>query len=124
MHLMVVKKVVASYGTFSDGKQWKDFDAAFLEFCEEARNVRFTLSTNGMNPFGDLSSSHSTWQVVLTIYSLAPYLHDKRRYLMLTMLISRPRQPANDIDMFLEPLMEDIKIQLHLGVEMVDGSYT
>jgi hypothetical protein len=26
------------------------------------------------------------------------------------MLISVPRQPSNDIDMFLEPLMEDMKI--------------
>jgi hypothetical protein len=56
----------------SDGKQWKDFNDTFLEFGEEARNVRFTLSTDGMNPFGDLSSSHNTWPVILTIYNLPP----------------------------------------------------
>jgi len=45
----------------SNGKQWKRFDAKFPnEFGDEARNVRFTLSTDGMNPFGDLSSSHNT----------------------------------------------------------------
>jgi hypothetical protein len=45
----------------SDGTQWKCFDAKFLkEFGDEARNVRFMLSTDGMNPFGDLSNSHST----------------------------------------------------------------
>jgi hypothetical protein len=44
----------------------------FLEFGEEARNVMVALSTDGMNPFGDLSSSHSTWLVILTIYNLPP----------------------------------------------------
>ena len=44
----------------SDGKQWKSFNAKFTkEFGDEARNVRFALSTDEMNPFGDLSS-HST----------------------------------------------------------------
>ena len=44
----------------ADGKQWKHFDAKFQkEFGNEARNVRFALSTDGMNPFGDLSSSES-----------------------------------------------------------------
>jgi hypothetical protein len=54
----------------SDGKRWKCFNAKFpKEFGDKARNVRFVLSTDGMNPFGDLSSSHSTWPVILTIYN-------------------------------------------------------
>ena len=56
----------------SDGKQWKDFNATFLEFGKETRNVRFALSTDEMNLFGDLSSSHNTWPVILTIYNLPP----------------------------------------------------
>ena len=58
----------------SKGKQWKDFNAMFSEFGKEAWNVRFALSTDGMNSFGDLSSSHNTWPVILTIYSLPPWL--------------------------------------------------
>ena len=59
----------------SDGNQWKRFDAKYAkQFGDEARNVRFPLSTDGMNPFGDLSSSHSTWPVILTIYNLPLYL--------------------------------------------------
>jgi hypothetical protein len=71
----------------SDGQQWKDFDKAYLEFRDEPRHVRFMLSTDGMNPFGELSSSHNTWPIVLSIYNLPPYVCLKRRYLMLTMLI-------------------------------------
>lgn len=75
----------------SDGKQWKDFNTAYPEFGKEPRHVRFTLSTDGMNPFGELSSSHSTWPVILTIYNLPHWVCQKRRYLMLTMLISGPK---------------------------------
>jgi hypothetical protein len=75
-----------------------------------------------MNPFGDLSSSHSTWPVILTIYNLPPWLCHKRRYLLLTYVICRPKQPGNDIDVFLEPLMEDMKILWEDGVKMMDAS--
>jgi hypothetical protein len=38
------------------------------------------------------------------------------------MIISRPRQPDNDIDVFLELLMEDMKILWKKGVNMMDVS--
>ena len=41
---------------------------------------------------------------------------------MLTMLISGPKQPGNDIDVFLEPFMEEMKILFDVGVQMVDAS--
>ena len=85
------------------------------------RNVRFALSTDGMNTFSDLSSSHSTLPVILTFYNLPPYLCLKRRYLLLTMLISGPKQPGNDIYVFLEPLMEDMKMLWEEGVKMMDA---
>nr|XP_015637476.1 uncharacterized protein LOC107280832 [Oryza sativa Japonica Group] len=66
----------------ADAHQWINFDAQYREFAKDPRNIRFALSTVGVNPFGDISSSHSTWQ--------------------------GPHQPGIDIDVFLEPLLEDI----------------
>jgi hypothetical protein len=106
----------------SDGKQWKDFNAMFLEFGKEAWNIRFVLSTDRMNPFSDLSSSHNTWPVTLTIYNLPPWLCQKHRYLLLTMVIFGLRQPRNDIDVFMELLMEDMKILWEKGVKKMDAS--
>jgi hypothetical protein len=107
----------------SNGKQWKRFNAKFpKEFGDEARNVRFTLSTDGMNLFGDLSSPHSTWPIILTIYELPPWLCQKRRYFLLTYIISRPKQPRNDINVLLELLMEDIEILWEDRVKMMDAS--
>ena len=45
----------------SDARQWKEFnDKYYHEFGNDQRNVRFALSTDGMNPFGERSSTHST----------------------------------------------------------------
>ena len=41
---------------------------------------------------------------------------------MLTMLISRLKQLGNDIDVFLEPFMDDMKILFDVGVKMIDVS--
>jgi hypothetical protein len=43
----------------SDARQWRTFDSKNKEFREEKRNIRFTLSIDGMNPFGERSSTHS-----------------------------------------------------------------
>jgi hypothetical protein len=73
-----------------------------------------------MNPFAERSSKHSTWPVILTIYNLPPWLMQKRKYLLLTILISGPTQPGVDMDVFLEPLMEDMKILWETGVQILD----
>jgi len=104
----------------ADGQQWKDFNENYKDFAKEPRNVRFALSTDGMNPFAERSSKHSTWPVILTIYNLPPWLMQKRKYLLLTILISGPTQPGVDMDVFLEPLMEDMKILWETGVKMLD----
>jgi len=104
----------------ADGKQWQDFNENHQDFTSEPRNVRFALSTDGMNPFVERSSKHSTWPVILTIYNLPPWLMQKRKYLLLTILISRSVQPGVNIDVFLEPLMEEMKMLWIQGVQMMD----
>ena len=105
----------------ADSPQWRKIDFDYPEFGEEARNLRLVLSTDGMNPHGNQRSSHSTWPVILMIYNLPPWLCMKRKYMMLTMLISGPKQPGNDIDVYLRPFIDDMKVLWHIGVEVYDG---
>ena len=44
----------------ADATQWKNFDLKYRDFSEEPRNIRFALSTDGVNPFGQMRSPHST----------------------------------------------------------------
>ncbi|KAK1630450.1 hypothetical protein QYE76_004765 [Lolium multiflorum] len=92
----------------ADGTQWRKIDREFKDFAADARNIRFGLSTDGMNPFGEQSSSHSTWPVTLCIYNLPPWLCMKRKFIMMPVLIQGPKQPDNDIDVYLRPLVDEV----------------
>ena len=92
----------------ADGSQWRKVDRTFPTFTNDARNIRFGLSTNGMNPFGEQSSVHSTWPVTLCIYNLPLWLCMKRKFIMMPVLIPGPKQPGNDIDVYLKPLIDDL----------------
>jgi hypothetical protein len=94
----------------ADGSEWRAIDREFLEFANKARNLRFALSTDGMNPFGEQSTSHSTWPVTLCIYNLPPWLCMKQKFIMMPILIQGPRQPGNDIDVYLKPLVEELLV--------------
>jgi hypothetical protein len=85
----------------ADGRQWKQFDLAHQEdFSNEPRNTRFGLSTDGMKTFREMRNPHSTWTVIMYIFNLPPWLCHKRKYLLLTTLVSGPKQAGNDIDIF------------------------
>jgi hypothetical protein len=55
----------------ADAAQWGNINTHFPWF-DDARSIRFTMSTDGVNPFGNPSSTHSTWPVVLSLYNLPP----------------------------------------------------
>ena len=81
----------------------------------------FGLSTNRMNPFNERMSDHNTWLVILTMYNIPTWLCQKRKYLLLTILISGPKQLGIDIDVFLEPLMQEIERPWRHGELMYDA---
>jgi Transposase family tnp2 len=42
------------------------------------------------------------------VFIIFPWLCMKRKYIILSLLISGPKQPGNDIDVYLAPLLEDL----------------
>ena len=92
----------------ADGSQWRNVDRQFLDFDSDPRNIRFGLSTDGMNPFGEWGSSHSTWPVTLCMFNLPSWLCMKRKYILMPALIQGPKQPGNDIDVYLRLLVDEL----------------
>jgi len=91
-------------------------DSKFFKFECDVRNLRLGLSSDGMNQHDNMSSTHNT----LTIYNLPPWLCIEHTFIMLSLLISGLRQPENDIDGYLAPLIEDLKITWEENVEVFD----
>ncbi|KAJ9551365.1 hypothetical protein OSB04_015410 [Centaurea solstitialis] len=105
-----------------DGSSWKEFDMKYPNFSKEPRNVRLGLAADGFNPFGNMSSAHSTWPVVVTTYNLPPWLCMKESSFMLTLLIPGPNSPGKDMDVFLRPLVEELKHLWNTGVRTKDAA--
>ena len=62
----------------ADGSQWRNVDREFPDFDMDPRNIKFGLSTDAMNPFGEQGSSYSTWPVTLCMFNLPSWLCMKR----------------------------------------------
>jgi hypothetical protein len=73
-----------------------------------------------MNPLGKNRTVHSTWPVILMMYNLPIWLCHKTKYLIFSILIQGPKQVDTDIDVFLEPLMEDMTKLWNKGARMWD----
>jgi hypothetical protein len=92
----------------ANATQWRNIDSQNPEFAINPRNIRIIMSTDGMNSFIN-SSTHSTWSIVLMILKLPPWLCNKRKFIMMTGLISGAQPPGNDIDIYFRPMVEDLK---------------
>ncbi|XP_023752225.2 uncharacterized protein LOC111900576 [Lactuca sativa] len=103
-----------------DGEHWQDFDKKYPDFSSEPRNVRLGLSADRFNPFGNMCNPHSTWPVILTIYNLPPWLCMKESSFVLTFLIPGPKAPGKDMDVFLIPLVEELKHLWNSGIRIKD----
>ena len=47
-----------------DSFQWKKINRLYPNFGKKTRNLRLGLALDGMNPYGSLSTQHSSWLVL------------------------------------------------------------
>ncbi|TYK27801.1 gag/pol protein [Cucumis melo var. makuwa] len=76
----------------ADSPAWKLLDFKWPNFGYEPKNLRLELSTDGVNPHGDMSSKYR-WS----------------------------KKPGDDICTYLAPLIEDLKLSWKNGVECYDA---
>ena len=103
-------------------------DSKWPDFGQESKNLCLALSTDGVNPqtllvnpHSTLSSTYSCWPVMSVIYNLPPWICIKRKFIRLSLLISGPIQSGNDLDVYLAPLIDDLKSLWTVGVETYDA---
>ncbi|KAG5547799.1 hypothetical protein RHGRI_013476 [Rhododendron griersonianum] len=106
----------------ADGDEWKEFDIQHPEFALEPRNVRLGIAVDGFNPFGNMDNSYSIWPVILIPYNLPPWLIMKEPFLMLSLLIPGDKQPGIDIDVYMQPLKDELKELWNNGALTYDAS--
>nr|GEV66541.1 hypothetical protein [Tanacetum cinerariifolium] len=92
----------------SDGEVWKHFDRTHPSFAVEPRNCRLGLYADGFSPFGISTNNYSCCSVIVTPYNLSPWMCIKIPYMFLTIIIPGPHSLKRSIDMFLEPLIDEL----------------
>nr|XP_027122350.1 uncharacterized protein LOC113739326 [Coffea arabica] len=90
--------------------------------CETCNELRLGLASDGFNPFNNMSSTHSTWPVVLIPYNLPLWMCMKQPYFMLSLLIPGPSSPGNNIDVYLQPLVKELTELWDFGIQTYDAS--
>jgi len=103
-----------------DSKAWAHINSTWLEFAKELDNLRPGLALNGVNQFGNQSSTWSTWPIFILNYNLPPWVTTKKFFLMLALLIPGKKSVKNrNIDVYLAPLLEESQL-LWKGVYVWD----
>ncbi|KAL0433367.1 UNVERIFIED_CONTAM: hypothetical protein Slati_2671000 [Sesamum latifolium] len=93
----------------------------YLNFAEEPRNVRLGLCTDGFVPHGQYDRTYSCWIVILTGYNSPRCICMSSEYMFL-MVIPGPSNSKRLIDMYLEPLIEELLQLWYVGVQMHDNA--
>ncbi|CAK8541872.1 unnamed protein product [Lathyrus sativus] len=74
------------------------------------RNVRLGLCSDGFTPYVQASTiAYSRWPVIVTPYNLPPEMCMTKPYMFLTCLIPGLSSPKAGIDVYLQPLVDDLK---------------
>ena len=104
----------------ADSKAWKHVDNKYGWFAKEARNIRLGLASDGFNPFGMQNVTYTTWPVILIPYNLPPWLFEKQPYWIMSMLILGPKSTGMNIDVYLRPLIDELKDLWEKGIDTWD----
>ena len=99
---------------------WNTIDKKMAFVLQDPKNLRLGLAADGFNPFGNRSSTYNCRPVMLVTYNLPPWLCKKKEFIMLTLLIPGPKQPSNDINIYLQLLIDDLQQLWENGVEVYD----
>jgi hypothetical protein len=93
----------------ADAEAWHTLDCFDPEFAREPRSVRLDLSTHGFQPYSSDSITYSCWLVFVMPYNLTPNKCLKGGFIFLTLVILGPKELKKQMNIFLCPLMQELK---------------
>jgi hypothetical protein len=104
----------------ADGEAWQELDSFNSELARDPRSVCLGLLMDGFQPHNYNSSPYSCWPIFIMPYNLPPNKCLKQCFIFLTIVIPGPKEPKKQMNIFLHPLMEELK-ELWQGVDAYDS---
>jgi hypothetical protein len=93
----------------ADSEAWEALDRFDQEFARDPRSVRLDLSMDGFQPHNTDSNPYSGWPVFVMPYNMSPNKCVKQGFIFLALVIPGPKEPKKQMNVFLRPLMEEMK---------------
>jgi len=106
----------------SDDAAWEHFDNKYPNIVVEPRNITLGLCADGFNPYTLSSRSYSIWPVMVTPYNFSPEIYMTTPFMFLICVIPGPKNSKNKIDVYLQPLIDELKELWDVGIETCDIS--
>ncbi|KAL0289879.1 UNVERIFIED_CONTAM: hypothetical protein Scaly_2688900 [Sesamum calycinum] len=88
---------------------WSNYNQDGVHDDAKLRNVRLGLCTNGFALHRQYGRMYSYWPIILTPYNLPLRMSMSSEYMFLMMVIHDPSNPKYLIDVYLEPLIEELQ---------------
>jgi len=92
-----------------DYEAWKKFDLLHRKFVGDLQNVRLGLASDGFNPFGNMSTNHIIWPMVLIPFNRLLLECMKQTSFTFSMIIPSKQITRNDIDVYSKPWITKLK---------------
>jgi hypothetical protein len=103
-----------------DDEAWHALDHFDLEFAGNPRSVHLGLSMDGFQAYNSDSTSYSCLLVFVMPYNLPPNKCLMEGFIFLALVIPGPKEPKKQMNIFLHPLMEELK-ELWQGLDAYDS---
>ena len=104
-----------------DTEAWKDLNVRYPEFGVEPRNVRMGLASDGFNFFYLTKFRVVNMSSCAYVIQFPPWLCMKQPFIILSVLVPEKYAPDNDIDVYLESLIDELKVLWTDGVRTYDA---
>ena len=123
-----IRRATDEYGNLmlthpSDGEAWKMFNEIHKEGkAKDPRNVALAISLDGFNPFGMTATQYSCWPVFIMPLNLPPGVLMQRKHIFLTLIVPGPNYPGKNMNVYLQPLMDELKEAWDNGIWTYDAA--
>jgi hypothetical protein len=101
---------------YANVEAWHALDHFDPEFTWDPMSVCLALSADGFQPYSSDSTVYSCWPVFMVPHNLPPNKYLKEGFIFLALVILCPKEPRKQMNIFLCPLMEELK-ELWQGVD-------
>ncbi len=104
-----------------DSKTWQIVEDRWPQFKKEPKHLRLGLATNGVNLYFLQQSKYLVWPIVVLNYNLPPHLTMSNAFMWFAFIVLG-RRHVHNMDIYLQPLINELQLLWMQGVLVIDVS--